>query len=295
MGQLCCNKRKSDNILGESYAPSGEKEISAQKYISKSDQFFTEIETKYNILSYIQLVEYMNLLEDYSLETASVTFEGKMRTDFSSKDAFLTYVMSYDEFHSFLENKILKLTEINELSEKNEIMVNTFFAVFKEIYTSLEVKLKQHYNENSNDRITKKTLIPFGILFTISNVVGKIKLLFDLFKNEEGRFAKSDDFDDYLLCSFLICSYCMISARRKITSTNPNIPEMSKEELIRCLNVCELKDSENLVEVFNNTFFEKKDSYSWNEFKEKFLDKENGFQWILTTKGIRKMLEDHNV
>ena len=295
MGQLCCNKRKSDNILGESYAPSSEKEISAQKYISKSDQFFSEIETKYNILSYVQLVEYMNLLEDYSLETASVTFEGKMRTDFSSKDPFLTYVMSYDEFHSFLENKILKLTEINELSEKNEIMVNTFFAVFKEIYTSLEVKLKQHYNENSNDRITKKTLIPFGILFTMSNVVGKIKLLFDLFKNEEGRFAKSDDFDDYLLCSFLICSYCMISARRKITATNPNIPEMSKDELIRCLNVCELKDSENLVEVFNNTFFEKKDSYSWIDFKDKFLDKENGFQWILTARGIRKMLEAHNV
>lgn len=295
MGQLCCNKRKSDKILGESYASSSEKEITAQNYISKSDQFFSEIETKYNILSYIQLVEYMNLLEDYSLETASVTFEGKMRTDFSSKDPFLTYVMSYDEFHSFLENKILKLTEINELSQKNETMVNTFFAVFKEIYSSLEVKLKQHYNENSNDRITKKTLIPFGILFTISNVVGKIKLLFDLFKNEEGRFAKSDDFDDYLLCSFLICSYCMISARRKITATNPNIPEMSKDELIRCLNVSELKDSENLVEVFNNSFFKKKDSYSWNDFKEKFLDKEKGFQWILSSKGIRKMLEAHNV
>ena len=295
MGQLCCNKRKSDNILGESYAPSNEKEISAQNYTSKSDKFFTEIETKYNILSYIQLVEYMNLLEDYSLETASVTFEGKMRTNFSSKDPFLTYVMSYDEFHSFLENKILKLTEINELSEKNEMMVNTFFAVFKEIYSSLEVKLKQHYNENSNDRITKKTLIPFGILFTISNVVGKIKLLFDLFKNEEGRFTKSTEFDDYLLCSFLICSYCMISARRKITATNPYIPEMNKDDLINCLNVCELKDSENLVEVFNNSFFEKKKSYSWNDFKEKFLNKENGFQWILTSKGIRKMLEDHNV
>ena len=32
-----------------------------------------------------------------------------------------------------------------------------------------------------------------------------------------------------------------------------------------------------------------------NELKTKFLDKENGFQWILTSRGIRKMLEAHNV
>ena len=86
----------------------------------------------------------------------------------------------------------------------------------------------------------------------------------------------------------------MISARRKITTTNPNIPEMSKEDLIKCLGVCELKDCQNLVHVFNNTFFEK-ESYNWMEFKEKFHNKEKGFQWILTSKGIRRNLEEHNV
>ena len=293
MGQLCCKKRES--LYPEySMAPSNEREISAQKYHSSNDIFFEDLETKYNIISYIQLVEYMNLLENYTLETATIPFEGEMKTQFSSKDPFLTYVMSVDEFQSFIENKLLKLTELYELSEKNELMITTFKTAFREIYTSLEVKLNQHYNEKVNDRITKKTLIPLGVIFSISNVVGKIKLIFDLFKNDEGKFTKSNEFNDYLLTSFLICSYCMISARRKITTTNPNIPEMSKEDLIKCLGVCELKDCQNLVHVFNNTFFEK-ESYNWMEFKEKFHNKEKGFQWILTSKGIRRNLEEHNV
>jgi len=239
-------------------------------------------------------IEYINLLENYSLDTATLPFEGEMKTQFSSKDNFLLYVMSVDEFQSFIENKIMKISEIYELSGKNDLMVSTFKAAFREIYSSLEMKLNQHYNEKVTDRITKKTLIPLGILFCISNVVGKIKLIFDLYKNDDEQFVKSNDFNDYLIASFLISSYCMISARRKISSTNQNIPEMSKEDLIKCLGVCELKDCQNLVNVFNNSFFEK-DSYNWIEFKEKFENKEKGFQWILSSRGIRKKLEENNV
>ena len=290
---VCCDKRRAPDSA-YSLAPSNEREISVQKYHSSNDAFFDEIETKYNVLTYVQLIEYINLLEHYSLETATLPFDGKMKTEFSSKDSFWSYVMSVDEFQSFIENKLLKISEIYELSGKNELMISTFKAVFREIYNSLELKLNQHFNEKTSDRITKKTLIPFGVLFSISNVVGKIKLIFDLFKNENEEFAKSEDFDNYLLSSFLICSYCMISARRKINQTNHNIAEMSKQDLIKCLGVCELKDCQNLLKVFNDTFFEK-DSYNWIEFKEKFENKDKGFQWILSSRGIRKKLEENNV
>ena len=291
--QVCCDKRRSPDS-NMSLAPSNEREIAFQKYHSSNDAFFDDLETKYNILTYIQLIEYINLLENYTLETATIPFDGKLKTEFSSKDAFLNYVMSVDEFQSFIENKLLKISEVYELSGKNELMISTFKAAFREIYNSLELKLNQHFGEKTTDRITKKSLIPLGILFSISNILGKLKLLFDLFKDENGNFVKSSDFNDYLLNSFLISSYCMVSARRKISATNQNLPEMSKEDLIKCLGVCELKDCQNLVNVFNNTFFEK-DSYNWIEFKEKFENKENGFQWILCPKGIRKKLEENNV
>ena len=290
---VCCNKRRSSDSI-HSLAPSNEREISVQKYHSTNDSFFDDIETKYNILTYVQLIEYINLLDNYTLDTATIPFEGELKTNFSSKDSFLNYIMSVDEFQSFIENKLLKITEIYELSGKNELMVSTFKAAFREIYSSLELKLNQHYGEKTNDRITKKTLVPLGVIFCISNVVGKLKLIFDLYKDENDNFVKSSDFNDYLLTSFLICSYCMINARRKISSTNHNIPEMTKEELIKCLGVCELKDCQNLVNVFNNTFFNK-DSFNWIEFKEKFENKDKGFQWILSPRGIRKKLEENNI
>lgn len=290
---VCCNKRiQPDTVY--SLAPQNEREIAVQKYHSSNDPFFNDLETKYNVLTYIQLAEYVNLLDFYSLETATLPFDGKMKLEFSSKDPFLTYIMSVDEFQSFIENKILKISQIYELTGKNELMFTTFKTAFREIYTSLELKLNQHFGEKTNDRITKKTLIPFGTLFSISNVVGKVKLIFDIFKDENENFNKSEEFDTFLLTSFLICSYCMISARKKISSTNHNIPEMSKENLIKCLSVSELKDCQNLVKVFNDTFFDK-DSYGWLEFKEKFENKEKGFQWILSPRGIRQKLEENNV
>ena len=291
---VCCNKRVQPDS-STSLSPPNEREISVQKYHSSNDSFFDEIETKYNVLTYVQLAEYINLLENYSLETATLPFDGKLKLEFSSKDPFLTYVMSVDEFQSFIENKILKIAQVYELSGKNELMINTFKSAFRELYSSLEMKLNQHFGgEKTNDRITKKTLIPFGILFSVSNIVGKIKLIFDLFKDENNNFVKSEDFNTFLLTSFLISSYCMISARRKISSTNHNISEMTKEDLIKCLGVSELKDCENLVKVFNDTFFDK-DSYPWMEFKNKFENKDKGFQWILSTRGIRLKLEENNI
>ena len=59
------------------------------------------------------------------------------------------------------------------------------------------------------------------------------------------------------------------------------------------VSISELKDSQNLVNVFNNTFFDK-EALTWEEYRQKF-EYPDGFQWILSSKGIRKNLEDHNI
>ena len=133
-----------------------------------------------------------------------------------------------------------------------------------------------------------------GVIYTKSKVVGKIRLIFDLFKNDKNKFVKSESLDKYLISSFLICSYCMLSARKNIYRTNKKLSILNEKELLKCLDVCELKDSQNLVKVFNNTFFDK-DELTWDEFKAKFDNNEGGFQWLLSPKGIRKKLEENDV
>ena len=290
---ICCEKRPDPNPA-QSFAPSNEREIPIQKFTSPNDEFFEVIEIKYNVLTYIKLVDYINLLENFSIETATIPFSGKIKTEYSGKDEFLSQAISVDEFQSFIENKLYNIHEIYELSGKNEIMMNTFKAAFREIFISLELKLNQHFNSKSGYIMTKKILIPFGIIFCISNIIGKIKLIFDLFKNKENKFVKSDELNTYLISSFLICSYCMISARKKISDINSHIKRINRNDLIKCLRVNELKDSQNLVKVFNESFFHKQE-LTWEEFKDKFNKDENGFQWILSPRGIRKKLEENDV
>lgn len=288
---LCCQKKLSKKEL-YSFAPTREKEILRIKYKSNYDFLFEELEHKYNILGHIQLIDYVNLLNNYEPETATLNLTGVMKKEYSHHDYSLSYVMTVDIFQNFIENKLYKTSEIIQLSEKKELMLSTFTEVCREIFNSLELKLNQHYEEKRNDRITKKILISLGVLYCKSDVIGKIKLIYDLFKNDKDKFVKSEDFEKYLISSFLICSYCMLSVRKKIIRANKKIPAMKEEDFINCLKVCQLKISQNLLKIFNENFFDK-DEFDWNEFKNKFNQKENGFQWILSPKGIRKMLEEN--
>ena len=72
------------------------------------------------------------------------------------------------------------------------------------------------------------------------------------------------------------------------------IEKIEEDDLINLANVSELKNCENLVKKFNETFFEK-ESYKWEEFKRKFEDIDNGFGWVISSKGIRRKLEENNI
>ena len=87
----------------------------------------------------------------------------------------------------------------------------------------------------------------------------------------------------------------MISARKKASSDNSQIPVLNKEDLIKMINVSELKDCQNLIKIFNENFFKKNDNYSWEEFKTLFVNKNTGFGWIFSSNGIRLKLEENNI
>ena len=294
MGILPCKCSKSASKKGNNLAPK-EKEISFKDYyLPNNDESLYEVESNQNFLKYISLYEYLNLLDIFTAKNSTLKTELPNKYIFTSKDAFYQKDVSIEEFQCFIENKIFKLDEINELAVNNEISATIFKEICIEIYRALELKLRQHYDSNDDVVIKKKNLIPLGLLFCNCNNIEKIKLLFDLFKNENEEFCKSDELDNFMLSDFLTASYCLISARNKIGKNFDTIEELKKDELIKLVNCAELKDNQHLVNVFNQTFFNK-EKLTWLEFKQKFQDKENGFGWIFSSQGIRRKLEEHNV
>jgi hypothetical protein len=290
MGCNMCRKKGYQKV---NYLAPTEKEIKFKDYSSSNDDPLNIIEGKQNFFSFVQLIEYINLLDQFTIQSSTINSE-TIRTKFSSKDEFLKQELSSEEFQSFIENKIFTLEDLYEITGNNQVAASIFKQICIEIYKALELKLKQHYNSESPVVIRKRNLLPIGILFCASNNIEKIKFIFDIFKNENEEICKSEDLDDFLLSSFLTGSYCLISARNKVGNAYNEIGKLPKEDLIKLINCAELKDCENLVNTFNNNFFVK-ESYTWEDFKGKFEDLENGFGWIFSSKGIRRKLEENNI
>ena len=282
MGICCCVNRRIESE--STITAKNEEEIKFPSYKSISDDFLECLEKDNNLLRYITLVEYVNLLAYYNLETATIPFEGPFKIVFSSKDKFLSETVYEELFQSFIENTILKSKEIYEED-------NTFKDMLMELFKSLDLKLKQHYGENYE--ITKRDLICLGTLFCKTDNITKIKLFFDLFKAENELFVQSEEINAFLISSFLMASYCLISAKKKLSQINPTIPEFEMDDLKRLLQFSQLQDCEILVKFFNFSFFSQK-SFTWNEFKQKFMG-DNGFGWIFSTKGIRQKLQENNI
>ena len=295
MGTFTCCKRYSEDTSSV-FAP-GEQEIYFKQYESRSDPYFTLVEGKYNLLINVQLLEYINLLESFSLQTATLHHDGKYRSNFSSKDEFLSTIVHQEEFQSFIENKLLKIPDILEMFGEDQEYISIFTECFIKIFYALNVRLNSYYKTNKENKITKRSLIGFGLLFCRGQNISKVKLFFDLFKDENENFVKSDNLNDYLMTIFFISSYCLLDVRSKINMPLKNLPKIENNLAYNLLNGNGLaqKDCENLLKYFNENFFDK-ESFSWEEFKTKFdYNQNNSFSWIFTTKGIRSKLENKNL
>ena len=275
-----CNKISNEPTL----IAENEKEIEFPSYSSKSDNCLKYLEKDNNLLRYISLIEFVNLLSYFNNQTAGIPFEGPYRTNFSNKDEFLSEIIYKELFQSFIENTILRERQLGEEE-------TTFIEMYIELFNSLESKLKEYYGDE-NKKLAKKNLLCLGTLFCKTNNISKIKFLFDIFKDENEQIMKSEELNEFLICSFLISSYCLLCAAKNLSQVNPTIPEMPREEL-ELLQNSQLEDCYNLLNYFNKNFFYRK-PFTWEEFREKFEGKE-GFGWIFSTKGIRQKLQEKDI
>ena len=293
MGCNCCKKKGYQKI---NYLAPSEKEIAIKNYYSENDKQLEIIETKFNFFNYVQLVEYVNLLEEFSLETSSLVTDEPMRTNFNYNDLFLIKEISLEEFQSFIENKIFNLEAIFEMQSNNKQTAIIFKEICIEMYNALKEKLELNNEIKGVDSMNKRNLLAIGILFCSCENIEKIKLFFDIFKNDKEEFSKSENLDKFLLTLFLISSHCLISARLNICNDELGIEKVSKDDLIKLINISSLDNCKNLVTKFNEKFFFKgNECYKWEQFRNKFEDIENGFGWVISSKGIRRKLEENNI
>ena len=277
----CREKQKDDDL--DLVEPIGE-EIQFPLYYSKSDSIFNSIK-ELNLFDHITLIEYINLLSNINLENSDTFFEGPFKINFSYQDSqnFINSYVSDELYNNFINKRILSQRKLDE----NETI---FRDMCIEIYNILKIKLKEHY-QNDKAQITKKDLISLGIFFCKGTNAYKMKLIFDLFKNNKGYLEQNKFFDEFLLCNFLIGSYILIHAKNNLSKNNPLIAEIPEGEIEKYREIYDLKNCENLVKDFNFCFFNGM-KLTFYEYKRNFKDS-NGFGWMFFPEGIRQKLEEN--
>ena len=277
----CRQKNKDDEI--DLVEPISE-EIQFPIYYSKSDSILESF-NETNLLKYITLIEYINLLSNITPENADNIFEGPYKMNFSYYDSqsFINSYVSDELFDDFITKRILS----HRIMGESETI---FKDICTEIYEILKNKIKEHY-QNENAKLSKKHFISLGIFFCKGANAFKMKLIFDLFKNAKGDLEQNKIFDEFLLSNFLIASYCLILIRKNLSRNNPLVSEISFDIVDKYMDVYNLKNCEDLVDDFNFNFFNGM-KLTFYEYKLKFKDN-NGFGWIFSPEGIRQKLEEN--
>ena len=152
-------------------------------------------------------------------------------------------------------------------------------------------KSRKKKNEN---RIKKYHILCFGILYGAGLNISKIKLIFDLFKDENGKLKKSNDFEDFLLGLFIIPAYCILYTRIKLGPRYSLIGEFDNSKVKETLENCELKDSMNLTNVtLEKIFGPENKELTYEEWKNLFA--RHSIDYMLSAPGVRANLEINNV
>ena len=289
MGINCCKETQKEdpNVLAK-----GEQEIDFADYTSSNDKLVQKVEKNFNLLTHLQLYYYLNHLDTFSIETATLKMDpNKFKTEFSSKGEF-EKLITVDEFQSFLENRILKEKELYTMAGEDESLSSTFKDILLGVYNDLSMKVGQYRGENK-PTLKKIHLIPMALLFCISTNIAKVKLFFDLFA-EEGKLKQSKELDEFVISLFITASFCMVSSRIKLGKRNQKIGPVETDEAKKAVQCSELKDNQEVLKVFKETFF-KKNELTFDEVKALFENKKEGFGWMFNSKGVRHMLEKHNI
>ena len=275
----CYEKYYSDTLISFAKTENQIKEIT---YNSPHDDLFSFIEFEYNYISKFQLIEFINYLAHYKDDNA--TIDKKIDLKFSFLPGSFDDIISAEQLNSLIENSKRKFPDL-KIDKPDEDM-QLFKIVSNAMYKGVQLRFVK---KNKDFEMKKINLLPLGVLYAKSDVGGKVKFIFDVFSEDKKISKESKNFQDYILGSFFFSSFAIVNSGHDLYKKSKlQKEEFLKDNIRKLVEIYNAENCETLLDEFNKFFFTN-NSLDWQAFREKF-EMENGFQWILSPKGIRAKL-----
>lgn len=261
-------------------------------YSAKTDSYFTKFEKEYNLLKYIEIREFQQLLYNFDCTVQERNDQGSERKEYD-------FEMTETMWNVFTDKKIIKhflvYPQICDSDKKINISKQFYNSIFNFLYKNFK-----HYNKKISKTETKtenksavKKLLFLSLVFLYcrhESLYSKVLFLFNLFADENEKISRTHSFETYLFFLLLFPSNILIFT---IYTLGQEFEELSlkQEDFQQIYDAFQVADCERLMNSTLDAFFKNKESLSLEEFSLKLKDND----WILTPSGIRKKLEDTNI
>lgn len=208
---------------------------------------------------------------------------------------------SSSDYEKLVELKILKNQVITNITLNNTDLYKKFLDFHSRLYEYI-LRAYKNYLKLSNQKkknekvhtVPQFVFLPFGILFTIGTYRTKIEVIFNLLANDNYVIVKENP--QVRLFFFLLMYVCsgllllvMNSFRKEYSEIKEQLP---LEEFEQCYQTYEVKDADRNSQEFLAKLFRKNSILTYEDFFDRITSPE--LSWILSTKGIRVYLEEHN-
>ena len=276
------------------------------KEIEEAGKIFVKLEEKNektNYLKYMDFNDYMVSLSSFSLQKAELKDDyNRIRYVYSCKDDFYNEIFDIESLQCFIESKILKHEKVYEKayhSENSQERALSFKDFLLFLHKGIIPKLKQILLENgvSEDELNENTImkkssaIVYGLLFCEGDDWLKVKIFFNLFK-DNGKLKKSEDLDLFLFILFTTATYAMCYSRNQL-SKYKSMGDVDKEDMADLLKFFQTSTTMSLIEYTNKLLFgnEKNDELLYEQFKKRceVSEKKESASFLFSSKGIRYM------
>lgn len=299
MGTLCVKKQKIEIKIEQ-------QELTFKEYKSSFDKYYTEIEQKYIYLKYFQLYEFLVLLTNYQTRDhldhcKDLRKNHEINGCHSKVNKEYLYEMTKADWVTFNKNKITNNFMTQSPMEKQETdnaIFNDFMENLFELLLKGYITVYKHKNPGVSVKkgqittLKKLYLISVGLLFCRSKNITKIGLLYNLFLDENGSFARSNELDYFLFFLFVIPSTASLNVMHRLGNKYlEQLGSLSRQDFNRLNDSFEVKDIERLMETFYKEFFKGEDKLSKRVYDQRFANSE--FGWIFSPNGIRSYLETY--
>ena len=250
-------------------------------------KYLNDFQNKFNVLRFFQLVDFINLLNTFRPDSNG--------ENSSHSQSFKDSMINKDDWMRFINSKILKSPIIPEYDSTEDSLQSQFYD---DVFDCLLRSYKYFFDAEHNF-IPKIMVISFVFNYCGRKISQKIDLIFNLFANEEGKFAFTNNVYAFLYCLITFAFDFPTEFLHKFHDPDHNKKYYGINSAKDFEPFSNVEKRDNICREFfvreTKIIFgeDEKKTYDKTEFKNMIMDTEKGGAWIIDNGILRTRMEQN--